>query len=263
MATVTAAPLRIEDTAGVRTFVLNRPERRNALSLALLRDFIAALAETAADTSVHAVIVRGEGPAFCAGHDLSEMTDCSLVGARELFDTCSEMMMAIHRLPQPVIAQVHGTATAAGCQLVAACDLVIASEDARFATPGVRIGLFCSTPMVEVSRAVGRKRALEMLLTGDPIDAPTAADWGLVNRVVPRDRLAEETLELANRIASSSSHTIAVGKVAFYEQLDRALPEAYEHTSEVMAANAVAPDAREGIDAFLSKREPRWRGREA
>jgi enoyl-CoA hydratase/carnithine racemase len=263
MATVTAAPLRIEDAAGVRTFVLNRPERRNALSLALLRDLIAALADTAADTSVHAVIVRGEGPAFCAGHDLSEMTDCSLVGARELFDTCSEMMMAIHRLPQPVIAQVHGIATAAGCQLVAACDLVIASEDARFATPGVRIGLFCSTPMVEVSRAVGRKRALEMLLTGDPIDAPTAADWGLVNRVVPGERLAEETLELANRIARSSSHTIAVGKVAFYEQLDRALPEAYEHTSEVMAANAVAPDAREGIDAFLSKREPRWRGREA
>ena len=155
MATVSAAPLRIEDAAGVRTLVLNRPERRNALSLALLRDLLAALAETAADTSVHAVVVRGEGPAFCAGHDLSEMTGCSLPAARELFDTCSELMMAIHRLPQPVIAQVHGIATAAGCQLVAACDLAVASEDARFATPGVRIGLFCSTPMVEVSRAVG------------------------------------------------------------------------------------------------------------
>jgi enoyl-CoA hydratase/carnithine racemase len=158
---------------------------------------------------------------------------------------------------------VHGVATAAGCQLVAACDLAVASEDARFATPGVRIGLFCSTPMVEVSRAVGRKRALEMLLTGELIDAQTAADWGLVNRVVPREQLGQATLELAGCITGASSHTIAVGKVAFYEQLDRALPEAYEHASEVMAANAVAPDAREGIDAFLSKREPHWRGREA
>jgi enoyl-CoA hydratase/carnithine racemase len=262
MATVTAA-LLVQDTAGVRTLVLNRPERRNALSLALLRDLIAALADTAGDTSVHAVVIRGEGPAFCAGHDLSEMTGCSLPVARELFDTCSELMMAIHRLPQPVIAQVHGIATAAGCQLVAACDLAIASEDARFATPGVRIGLFCSTPMVEVSRAVGRKRALEMLLTGDLIDAPTAAEWGLANRVVPLDRLAEETRELAARISGASSETIAVGKVAFYEQLDRALPAAYEFASDVMATNAVTPDAREGIDAFLSKREPQWRGREA
>jgi enoyl-CoA hydratase/carnithine racemase len=263
MATVSAAPLRIEDTTGVRTLVLNRPERRNALSLALLRDLIAAFAETATDTTVHAVIIRGEGPAFCAGHDLAEMTGCSLPDARELFDTCSELMMAIHRLPQPVIAQVHGIATAAGCQLVAACDLAVASEDARFATPGVRIGLFCSTPMVEVSRAVGRKRALELLLTGDLIGAPTAAEWGLVNRVVPAARLADETLELARRIGSASSQTIAVGKVAFYEQLDRPLPEAYEHASEVMAANAVLPDAREGIDAFLSKRKPHWRGRES
>jgi enoyl-CoA hydratase/carnithine racemase len=263
MATVTAAPLRIEDAAGVRTLVLNRPERRNALSLALLRDLLAALADTAADVSVRAVVVRGEGPAFCAGHDLSEMTGCSLPTARELFDTCSELMMAIHRLPQPVIAEVHGIATAAGCQLVAACDLALASDDARFATPGVRIGLFCSTPMVEVSRAVGRKRALEMLLTGELIDAQTAADWGLVNRVVPRGELGAATLELAGRITSASSHTLAVGKGAFYEQLDRPLPQAYEHASEVMAANAVAPDAREGIDAFLSKREPQWRGRES
>src|SRR6478609_2037078 len=228
MATVSASPLLIEDAAGLRTLVLNRPERRNALSHALLNDLIAALAETAADTSVHAVILRGEGPGFCAGHDLSEMAGCSLPSARSLFETCSEMMMAIHRLPQPVIAQVHGIATAAGCQLVAACDLAIASEDARFATSGVRYGLFCSTPMVEVSRAVGRKRALEMLLTGELIDARTAADWGLVNRVVPRDQLGQATLELAGRITSASSHTLAVGKVAFYEQLDRALPEAYE-----------------------------------
>ena len=245
----------------MRTLVLNRPERRNALSLTLLREMISTLAETAEDTSVHAVVVRGEGPAFCAGHDLSEMTGCSLSSARELFDTCSELMMAIHRLPQPVIAQVHGIATAAGCQLVAACDLAVASDDARFATPGVRIGLFCSTPMVEVSRAVGRKRALEMLLTGELIDARTVADWGLINRVVPRERLAQETLELAARITSASSQTLAIGKIAFYEQLDRALPEAYEQASAVMAANAVDPDSREGIDAFLSKREPHWRGR--
>jgi enoyl-CoA hydratase/carnithine racemase len=263
MATVSTAPLLVEDAAGVRTLVLNRPERRNALSLALLHDLTAALAETAADTSVHAVIVRGEGPGFCAGHDLAEMNGCSLPSARELFDTCSAMMMAIHRLPQPVIAQVHGIATAAGCQLVAACDLAIASEDARFSTSGIRYGLFCSTPMVEVSRAIGRKRALEMLLTGDMIDALTAADWGLVNRVVPRDRLDGETRELAARISGFSSHALAVGKVAFYEQLDRALPQAYEHASEVMAANSVAPDGREGIEAFVGKREPHWRGREA
>ena len=200
IATDSAPPLRSEDAAGVRSLALNRPERRNALSLTLLREMISTLAKTAEDTSVHAVVVRGEGPAFCAGHDLSEMTGCSLSSARELFDTCSELMMAIHRLPQPVIAQVHGIATAAGCQLVAACDLAVASDDARFATPGVRIGLFCSTPMVEVSRAVGRKRALEMLLTGELIDARTAADWGLINRVVPRERLAQETLELAARI---------------------------------------------------------------
>ena len=263
MATVSTAPLRIEDAAGVRTLVLNRPDRRNALSLALLGDLITALAETAADTSVHAVIVRGEGPGFCAGHDLSEMAGCSLPSAQALFETCSEMMMAIHRLPQPVIAQVHGIATAAGCQLVAACDLAIASEDARFATSGVRYGLFCSTPMVEVSRSVGRKRALEMLLTGDMIDAHTAADWGLVNRVVPRERLADETRDLAARITTASSHALAVGKTAFYEQIHRSLPEAYDHTSQVMAANVVAPDGREGIDAFLAKRTPQWRGRES
>ena len=263
MATVSAAPLLVEDAAGVRTLVLNRPERRNALTLALLQELTATLAETAADTSVHAVIVRGEGPGFCAGHDLSEMNGCSLPSARGLFDTCSEMMMAIHRLPQPVIAQVHGIATAAGCQLVAACDLAVASEDARFSTSGIRYGLFCSTPMVEVSRAIGRKRALELLLTGNMIDAPTAADWGLVNRVVPLDRLEAETRELATQISGFSSHALAVGKVAFYEQIDRPLPQAYEHASEVMAANSVAPDGREGIDAFVSKREPHWRGREA
>src|SRR3954453_11295549 len=261
MATVTAAPLRIEDAAGVRTLVLNRPERRNALSLALLRDLLAALADTAADVSVRAVVVRGEGPAFCAGHDLSEMTGCSLPTARELFDTCSELMMAIHRLPQPVIAEVHGIATAAGCQLVAACDLALASEDARFATPGVRIGLFCSTPMVEVSRAVGRKRAMELLLTGEPIDAPTAADWGLVNRVVSTEELPAATDDLARRIAEASGVTLAFGKQAFHRQLDVGLSEAYELCADVMTRNALDPDAQEGMCAFLEKREPVWADR--
>jgi len=263
MVTIGTPSLLVADTAGVRTVALNRPERRNALSLALMRELLDVLAATAADTSIHVVVLRGEGPAFCAGHDLSEMVGCALDDYRELFDVCSELMLAIHRLPQPVIARVHGIATAAGCQLVAACDLAVADEHARFATPGVRIGLFCSTPMVEVSRAVGRKRALEMLLTGDMIDAPTAADWGLVNRVVPRERLAEETLDLATRITTASSHALAVGKIAFYEQIHRGLQEAYEHTTEVMAANVVAPDGREGIDAFLGKRKPQWRGREA
>ncbi len=200
MATVSAAPLLIEDAAGVRTLVLNRPERRNALSLALLRD----LHRRARRDGRRHVRARRDHPRRGPGvlrrpRPGRDERAARCPTARELFDTCSELMMAIHRLPQPVIAQVHGIATAAGCQLVAACDLAVASEDARFATPGVRIGLFCSTPMVEVSRAVGRKRALEMLLTGELIDAPTAADWGLVNRVVPRERLAEETLALATQ----------------------------------------------------------------
>jgi len=247
MATVSASPLLIEDAAGLRTLVLNRPERRNALSHALLNDLIAALAETAADTSVHAVILRGEGPGFCAGHDLSEMAGCSLPSARSLFETCSEMMMAIHRLPQPVIAQVHGIATAAGCQLVAACDLAIASEDARFATSGVRYGLFCSTPMVEVSRAVGRKRALEMLLTGDMIDAQTAADWGLVNRVVPRERLAEETIDLATRIASKSLPSLMATKRLLLDAEREGITRARTLENQAFAELLALPNAKDGV----------------
>jgi enoyl-CoA hydratase/carnithine racemase len=207
------------------------------------------------------VVVRGEGPAFCAGHDLSEMVGCELDDYRELFDACSELMMAIHRLPQPVIARVHGIATAAGCQLVAACDLAVAADDARFATPGVRIGLFCSTPMVEVSRAVGRKRALELLLTGDPVDAATAVDWGLVNRAVPLAELDDAVAELAGRVMRGSSRTLEIGKRAFYEQLDVPIEAAYDHAKDVMARNAAEHDAQEGIGAFLAKREPVWEGR--
>ena len=263
MATAQTEALLVEDAGGVRTLTLNRPERRNALSLELMRDLLDALARTAADASAEVVVVRGAGPAFCSGHDLAEMVGCDLPGARGLFETCSELMMAVHRLPQPVIARVHGIATAAGCQLVAACDLALAADDARFATPGVRIGLFCSTPMVEVSRAIGRKRALEMLLTGEPIDARTAADWGLVNRAVPLAELDGAVAELAAQICRASTYTVSLGKHAFYEQVDESLPAAYATTQEVMAENAVAPDAQEGIGAFLGKRAPTWRGRDA
>ena len=261
MATTDSTALLVGDAAGVRTLTLNRPERRNALSLGLMRELLDALAITAADTQVQVVVLRGEGPAFCAGHDLSEMLGCQLDDYRELFDVCSELMLALHRLPQPVIARVHGIATAAGCQLVAACDLAVAADDARFATPGVRIGLFCSTPMVEVSRAVGRKQALELLLTGDPIDADTAVRWGLLNRAVPAAELDAAVAELAARVARGSTRTIEIGKRAFYEQLDVPIEQAYAHAKEVMARNAAEPDAQEGIDAFLHKRPPVWQGR--
>jgi len=261
MAAIATDPLLRSDEAGVRTFTLNRPDRYNALSLGLMRDFIAALDEAAGEETVRAVVIRGSGRGFCAGHDLAEMQGCALGEYRDLFDVCSRLMMAIHRLPQPVIAQVHGVATAAGCQLVAACDLAIADEGARFGTPGVRIGLFCSTPMVEVSRAVGRKRAMQMLLTGDLIDAATAVEWGLVNAAVPADRLDSEVLALAARIAESSALTLAIGKRAFYEQLDIPIDAAYDHAREVMARNAATEDAQEGMTAFLEKRAPVWRGR--
>ena len=260
MAATATAPLLVSDEAGMRTLTLNRPDRYNALSLGLMNDLIAELDRTGGDDGVRAVIIRGSGRGFCAGHDLAEMQGCALGEYRELFDVCSRLMMAIHRLPQPVIAQVHGVATAAGCQLVAACDLAIADEGARFGTPGVRIGLFCSTPMVEVSRAVGRKRAMQMLLTGDLIDAPTAVEWGLINAVAS-DSLEDETLALARRMAESSALTLAIGKRAFYEQLDIPIDAAYDHAREVMARNAATDDAQEGIAAFLEKRAPVWRGR--
>ena len=240
---------------------LNRPEKRNALSLELMEELIAALDSLGGDRDVRAIVVDGAGPVFSAGHDLSEMIGRKLSFYQRLFDVCTELMETIHRVPQPVIAKVHGVATAAGCQLVAACDLAVAAADARFATPGVKIGLFCSTPMVPVSRAVGRKRALEMLLTGEMIDAATACEWGLVNRVVAPDQLDDAVTELVEAITRSSPLTVRIGKEAFYTQIELDEYGAYDVTKSVMATNAMAGDAQEGMSAFLEKRAPTWTGR--
>jgi enoyl-CoA hydratase/carnithine racemase len=239
---------------------LNRPDKRNALSLELMEELIAALREVSSQSVVRAIVIEGAGPAFSAGHDLSEMIGRDEPFYAELFGVCTELMETVHQLPQPVIAKVHGIATAAGCQLVAACDLAVAAEGTRFATPGVKIGLFCSTPMVPVSRAVGRKRAMELLLTGEPIDAQTALQWGLVNRVVAAEELEGAVTDLVEAIVRSSSYTVATGKRAFYEQVDRPETEAYEHCKVVMAENAGADDAQEGMSAFLQKRPAVWRG---
>jgi enoyl-CoA hydratase/carnithine racemase len=247
------------DGAAAR-ITLNRPEKRNALSLELMEALIAALRGLGSDPEVRTIVIEGAGPAFSAGHDLGEMVGRDLPFYQRLFDVCTELMETIHRVPQPVIAKVHGVATAAGCQLVAACDLAVASENARFATPGVKIGLFCSTPMVPVSRAIGRKRALQMLLTGELIDARTAFEWGLVNRVVPAEHLEDAVGELVESVARSSSLTVAIGKEAFYAQLELDEHRAYDLTKSVMAMNSLAADAQEGICAFLEKREPTWKG---
>src|ERR671936_91534 len=239
---------------------LNRPEKRNALSLELMTELISALERLGTDRGVRTIVIEGSGVAFSAGHDLGEMVGRDLAFYQRLFDVCTVLMEEIHRVPQPVIAKVHGAAYAAGCQLVAACDLAVAAEGTRFATPGVRIGLFCSTPMVPVSRAVGRKRALEMLLTGDPIDAEAALEWGLVNKVVPAEQLEAAVADLVERIARPSPLVIEIGKEAFYEQIDRDEPGAYELTRSVMVRNMLAADAQEGIDAFLEKRQPEWKG---
>jgi enoyl-CoA hydratase/carnithine racemase len=252
--------LLVELDGAAARITLNRPEKRNALSLELMEELIAALRDTSAHAATRAIVIEGAGSAFSAGHDLSEMIGRDEAFYRELFGVCTVMMETIHLLPQPVIAKVHGIATAAGCQLVAACDLAIAADGTRFATPGVKIGLFCSTPMVPVSRAIGRKRAMQLLLTGEPIDAATAVDWGLVNRVVPGQELEPAVLELLAAITRSSSYTVATGKRAFYAQVDRGEHDAYEHCKAVMAANALAGDAQEGMSAFLEKRVPAWRG---
>ena len=248
-----------EGALGIVT--LNRPERRNALSLGLMLDLISCLDELASSDGIRAVILAANGKAFSAGHDLSEMTGRTVSDYRRIFDICSELMQKIQSIPQPVIAQVQGIATAAGCQLVASCDLAIASEDATFATPGVKIGLFCTTPMVALSRAIGRKRAMEMLMTGRLVDAHTAADWGLINRAVPAAELAAETRKLASQVAEASSLTVAIGKQAFYSQIDLDQPKAYAYAKEVMTMNALAQDAQEGISAFLEKRTACWSGK--
>jgi len=242
----------------VAFLTLNHPEKRNALSRALLEALKRQLDRAAADPAVKAVVLRAAGPVFSAGHDLRELTGGDEAAYASLFALCTEVMEAIRKLSKPVIAQVQGLATAAGCQLAATCDLVVAAENASFATPGVKIGLFCSTPAVALSRAVGPKKAMEMLLTGSPITAAEAERAGLVNRVVPAGRLAEETTKLARQVIAASGYTLAVGKRAFYEQLPLDRPAAYEVAQQAMVENALAPAAKEGITAFLEKRSPRW-----
>jgi enoyl-CoA hydratase/carnithine racemase len=248
----------LERDGEIAVITMNRPEKRNALSLQMMRELDAALTAAGADAGIRAVVLRGEGPAFSAGHDLRELLDRDEDAYRVIFEACVDLMARIGAIPQPVIAEVAKLATAAGCQLVAACDLAVASSEAKFATPGVRIGLFCSTPMVALSRAIGRKRAMEMLLTGAPIDAQTALEWGLVNRVVAPERLAEATLALARAIASASARIVGIGKAAFYAQIDLDQAAAYAYTKEVMTRNALEADAHEGISAFLEKRAPTW-----
>ncbi|MDW8352956.1 MAG: enoyl-CoA hydratase [Bryobacterales bacterium] len=253
--------LIVEFENGTAIVTLNRPQRRNALSLGLMLELTECLDTIGRDPSVRAVILAAAGKAYCSGHDLSEMTGRSVSEYRRIFDACTELMTKIQSIPQPVIAEVQGVATAAGCQLVATCDLAVASEEAAFATPGVRIGLFCTTPMVALTRAIGRKRAMEMLLTGEMIDARTAADWGLVNRVVPATELRAETRKLADKIAASSPLTVGLGKQAFYAQIDLDQAKAYAYAKEVMTMNSLAADAQEGMAAFLEKRTPCWAGR--
>ncbi len=251
------------DAGGVTTLTLNRPEARNALSLGMLLALSAELDRAAMDHSVRVVVLAGAGPAFCAGHDLKEIRAerFGSTYAEALFAECTKVMLAIIGLPKPVIAQVHGVATAAGCQLVASCDLAVAAENARFATPGVNIGLFCSTPMVALSRNVGRKAAMRMLLTGDLIDADTAARLGLISEVAPAAELESRTATLAAKIAAKSAQTLAIGKEAFYAQAELPLADAYAYAAKVMVANLSARDAQEGIDAFIEKRSPTWCGR--
>lgn len=237
---------------------LNRPNQRNAMSLELMEEVMSSLHTLGKDNKISVVIIRGNGPAFCAGHDIAEMRNQDIHYFRHLFDICCNLMEAIQQIPQPVIAQVHGVATAAGCQLVATCDLAIASENAWFATPGVKIGFFCSTPGVAVGRAVSRKKAMEMLLTGDPMSAAEAVAAGLINKVVPSDQLESEVRKLVEKITVSSRMVIGLGKQVFYRQIEMSQQEAYYYTREIMAENGVMADAQEGFAAFIEKRKPRW-----
>ena len=253
-----------EDRGAIARLTLNRPDARNSLSEELLDALRAELDSLAGSTTVKAIVVGARGPVFSSGHDLKELASHRSDADRgrayygKIMRLCADVMQAIVRCPKPVIAAVAGTATAAGCQLVASCDLAVASEDARFCTPGVNIGLFCSTPMVALSRNVPRKRAMEMLLLGEFVGAEEAAAFGLVNRVVPAERVEAEAMELAARIAQKSSATVAIGKEAFYRQLEMPLGEAYDHAAEVMVRNMLHRDSEEGIGAFLEKRQPRW-----
>jgi enoyl-CoA hydratase/carnithine racemase len=252
--------LLVETHSGVTKVTLNRPERRNALSEVMLTEIGSVLDRLASDVHTRVVVLAAAGPVFCSGHDLSEMVGRSESEYQSLFARCSQVMQQLRRLPQPVIARVQGLATAAGCQLVAACDLGVAATEARFATPGVKIGLFCSTPMVPLARAVPQKVAMEMLLTGTPISAERAMSVGLINRVVPTDQLDATIQEFTDAIVASSPLTIRLGKRAFYDQLSLDEPSAYKLATHVMTDNAVKHDAQEGISAFLEKRPAHWTG---
>jgi enoyl-CoA hydratase/carnithine racemase len=239
------------------TITLNRPEKRNALALDVMRELTAALAEVGG-SDARGVVLAANGPVFSAGHNFADMAGATLAQARALFETCTEMMELVQAIPQPVCAKVHALATAAGCQLVASCDLAVAAEDAAFAIPGGKGGLFCHTPLVAVARSIGRKRALEMALTGDPVDARTAADWGLINKVVPAVELDEASWDLITRASRGSAESKGLGKQGFYAQIGLDQPSAYRYAGTLMAAAAVTPDAQEGITAFLEKRPPRF-----
>jgi enoyl-CoA hydratase/carnithine racemase len=244
--------------SGIATLTLNRPERRNALSLDLTLEILDALHRLELDRSVQVIVIASQGPVFCSGHDLNEILERNPSDNKRIFCACTHLMTKIQSVRQPVIAEVQGPATAAGCQLVATCDLAIASDRASFSTPGVRIGLFCSTPMVALTRSIGRKRAMEMLLTGKTVDAHQAADWGLVNRVVPPAELRSATQLLAESIAEASPVVVGMGKNAFYKQIELDQAHAYALASQTMSTNVQEPDAHEGIMAFLEKRPARW-----
>jgi enoyl-CoA hydratase/carnithine racemase len=265
-ATMPPSPVLLRETIGsIAVLTLNRPEARNSLSEGLIAELHAALKNIHDDKSVRAVVIAANGVAFSAGHDMKELTarradaDRGRAYFAKMMTACSAMMQAIVHLPKPVVAAVQGIATAAGCQLVASCDLAVASEAASFATPGVDIGLFCSTPMVALSRNVPRKQAMEMLLTGEPISATTAREFGLVNRVVAAGTERDAAITLAQKVALKSAYTVKLGKAAFYRQAEMSLAEAYRYTAEVMTENMMARDAEEGIGAFIEKREPKWR----
>jgi enoyl-CoA hydratase/carnithine racemase len=262
---VSAYPILIRETVGsIAVLTLNRPAARNSLSEALISELHAAISDIKHEDSVRAVVIAANGPAFSAGHDMKELTarrsdpDHGRAYFSQMMHSCCTMMQAVVQLPKPVVAAVQGIATAAGCQLVASCDLAIASEAASFATPGVDIGLFCSTPMVALSRNVPRKLAMEMLLTGEPISAAIAREFGLVNRVVPAGNERDAAITLAQQVARKSAYTLKIGKAAFYRQAEMSLAEAYRYTAEVMTENMMARDAEEGIGAFIEKREPKW-----
>jgi len=250
----------VERSGDFATVTMNRPQRRNALSLDHMRELIRAFTELG-DGDALGIVLAGNGPVFSSGHDFADVADAGLSEVRALLVTCTELMTLMQQVPQPVVARVHGLATAAGCQLVASADLAVASEDAGFAAPGGKGGWFCHTPMVAIARNVGRKRAAELALSGDTIDARTALDWGLVNKVVPAAQLDSAVQDMLERVTRGSAESKGIGKQALYAQIDLDQPKAYAYAIEVMAATSQLPDAREGMHAFLEKRKPQWRGR--